>query len=157
PKSPAMTDEKVAPPPAANAEASLANALEETLKKDKARKFRKGDRVHGRVIKITESMAFVDLGGKGEGMLDLTELRKPDGSLDLEEGQQIEGIVVDVAANGVLLKRSLITVAESVQQIMAAKDAGITVPAKVTGFNKGGVELDLFGLRAFCPGSQFDV
>lgn len=135
----------------------LASALEESLRKEKAKRFRKGDRVSGRIYKVGETMAFVDLGGRSEGLLDLAEHRHPDGTLDLEEGQEIEGIVVDVAANGVLLKRSLVTQKESVAQLIAAHDAGITVPALVTGYNKGGLELELFGLRAFCPGSQIEA
>jgi small subunit ribosomal protein S1 len=136
---------------------ALAGALEESLRKEKSKRFRKGDRVSGRIYKIGETMAFVDLGGRSEGMIDLAEHRKPDGSMDIEEGQDIEGIVTDVAANGVILKRSLVTQHESVQQLLAAQAAGITVPAKVTGQNKGGLELDLFGLRAFCPGSQIET
>jgi small subunit ribosomal protein S1 len=131
--------------------------LEESLRKEKAKRFRKGDRVSGRIYKVGETMAFVDLGGRSEGLLDLAEHRRPDGTLDLEEGQEIEGIVVDVAANGVLLKRSLVTQKESVAQLIAAHEAGITVPAQVTGYNKGGLELELFGLRAFCPGSQIEA
>lgn len=153
-----MTDEKpAAHAPTEDASAALASAVEESLRKDKARKFRKGDRVRGRVHKITDSMAFVDLGGKTEGMLDLSEVRRPDGTLEIEEGHPVEAIVIDVAANGVLLKRALIPLNESVEQLKAAQEAGLPVQAKVTAFNKGGLELDLFGLRAFCPASQVEV
>jgi small subunit ribosomal protein S1 len=144
----------------ANAQPSpdlLAAVLEESLKKDKARKFRKGDRVKGTVRRITDQMAFIDLGGATEGLFDLGELRRSDGTLDLEEGQAVEGIVVDVAVNGVLLKRALVPMAESVQQLKAAMDAGLPVQAKVVGANKGGLELELFGLRGFCPGSHVEV
>ncbi len=149
-----MTEEKVTATPI---DESLASAVEESLRKEKAKKFRKGDRVRGRIHRLTDSMAFVSLGGASEGFIDLTDLRKADGSIDLEDGQEVEGIVVDVAANGVLLKRALIPLDESVQQLKAAKEAGLPVQAKVTGYNKGGLELDLFGLRGFCPASQIEV
>jgi small subunit ribosomal protein S1 len=152
-----MTNDQETNPSPADKPRALATALEESLRRDKARRFRKGDHVAGRIYKVGETMAFIDLGGRSEGMLDLAEHRKPDGTLDLEEGQEIEGIVVEVAANGVLLKRTLVTQQENVAQLAAAHAAGISVPAKVTGFNKGGLELDLFGLRAFCPGSQIDL
>jgi small subunit ribosomal protein S1 len=152
-----MTDDKVTSTASAENSGALASALEESLRKDKARRFRKGDRVSGRIYKIGETMAFVDLGGRSEGMLDLNEHRKSDGSLDIEEGLEIEGIIVDVAANGVLLRRALVSHDESVAQLIAANEAGIPVQARVTAFNKGGLELDCFGLRAFCPGSQVDL
>jgi small subunit ribosomal protein S1 len=152
-----MTHEKVSHPTEADGPHVLASALEESLRKDKARRFRKGDRVSGRIYKVGETMAFVDLGGRSEGLLDLTEHRRPDGTIDLEEGQDIEGIVIEVAANGVLIKKSIVTQQESVAQLVAAQEAGLPVQAKVTGYNKGGLELDLFGVRAFCPGSQVDV
>jgi small subunit ribosomal protein S1 len=152
-----MTDDKLTSPAPVDASGALASALEESLRKEKARRFRKGDRVSGRVYKLSESMAFIDLGGRSEGMIDLTEHRRPDGTLDFEEGTQLEGIVIDVAANGVLLRRALISQEESVAQLAAAQAAGIPVQAKVTAFNKGGLELELFGLRGFCPSSQVDV
>src|SRR4051812_43581958 len=139
-----MTQEKATPSTSASSPGVLASALEESLRRDKARRFHKGDRVAGRIYKVGETMAFVDLGGRSEGMIDLTDHRRPDGTIDLEEGADIEGIVVDVAANGVLLKKALVTQQESVAQLIAARDAGIPVQAKVTGFNKGGLELDLF-------------
>ncbi len=154
-----MTDDKVSVTAAPSQEGSsaLASAVEDQMRLEKARKFRKGDRVKGRVQRLTESMAFVELPGKAEGLLDLAELRRPDGSLDLEEGQLVEGLVVEVAANGILLKRSLVTEDESVQQLKAAKEAGLPVQARVVAVKKGGLDLELFGLRGFCPASQVEL
>lgn len=152
-----MSEEHSNVPAAAEDADPLANALEESLRKDRARRFRKGDRVSGRVYKIGENMAFVDIEGRGEGMLDLADLRRPDGTLEVEEGSEIEALVVDAAANGVFLKKALMPAKESVEQLMAASQAGLPVQAKVTGVNKGGLELDLFGLRAFCPSSQIEL
>lgn len=151
-----MTDEKTLTPSGAE-NAALANAVEDSLRKDKARRFRKGDRVTGRIVRFSESMAFVDLGGRSEGMIDLLAHRQPDGTLDIEENQQLEAIVIEVAANGVMLQRTLVTEQDSLEQLTAAMNAGLPVQATVTGYNKGGLELELFGVRAFCPASQIDV
>lgn len=138
--------------------ATLASAVEESLRKEKARRFRKGDRVKGRVARFTDSMAFVDLeNGRGEGMLDLARLRRDDGTLELEENEIIEAIVIDVAANGLMLEKALITESESLEQLAAAQAAGLPVQATVVGYNKGGLELELFGVRGFCPSSQVDL
>lgn len=152
-----MTDENLETLPQQESPATLADAVEATLRREKARRFRKGDRVKGRVARFTESMAFVDLDQGGEGMLDLTRLRRDDGTLDIEENQRIEAIVTEVAANGLLLERALITENESLEQLAAAQAAGLPVQATVVGHNKGGLELELFGVRGFCPASQVDL
>lgn len=136
---------------------SLANVVEESLRKEKARRFRKGDRVKGHVTRITESMALVGLDGGSEGMLDLERLRREDGTLDIAEGDFVEAIVTDVAANGLLLEKALVTESESLEQLAAAQAAGLPVQATVVGHNKGGLELELYGVRGFCPASQIDL
>jgi len=135
----------------------IGDAIEEALQAERSRRYRKGDRVHGRVRHITDTMAFVDLGGPAEGMLDLTALRAPDGTLALQEGQELEAIVLDAAANGVLLKQALVPLAESVEQLRAARDAALPVEARITGAVKGGVEVELLGLRGFCPASHLEL
>src|SRR6185295_11713847 len=41
--------------------------------------------------------------------------------------------------------------------IEQAKESGVAVEGKVTGVNKGGLEVDLGGSRAFCPMAQIDL
>jgi len=44
----------------------------------------------------------------------------------------------------------------SLAAVEQAKESGVAVEGKVTGVNKGGLEVDLGGARAFCPMSQID-
>src|ERR1700724_2055612 len=64
-----------------------------------------GDEVRGRIISIGRDSAFVDLGAKSDGVIELSQLRGSDGALTVKEGDEIEARVVDVA-NGVVLRRS---------------------------------------------------
>src|SRR5438876_12369887 len=68
-----------------------------------------GDEVRGRIISIGRDAAFVDIGGKSDGVIDLSELRDADGNLMVKPMDELEARVVEVggAAGGVVLKRVL--------------------------------------------------
>ena len=118
-----------------------------------------GDVVRGRVIAIGQAAAFVGIGGKGEATIDLAEFRNPDsGELGLAVGDQIEATVVDDGSGGgsVVLKRTLGRgghVPAELEQAMAHR---IPVEGIVTGENKGGFDVQVGSVRAFCPASQID-
>lgn len=119
-------------------------------------KLRAGQKVSARIAHLGGEVAFLDLGGKGEGIIDLRELRNEKGELLLREGDPIDGYVLSLAEGNVVITRSVPKGAgrEVVQQ---ALDAKIPIEGTVTGHNKGGLEVDLGGLRAFVPTSQIDV
>ena len=118
-----------------------------------------GDVVRGRVIAIGQAAAFVGIGGKGEATIDLAEFRNPEtGELALAVGDQLEATVVDDGSGGgsVVLKRTLGRgghVPAELEQAMAHR---IPVEGVVTGENKGGFDVQIGGVRAFCPASQID-
>lgn len=118
-----------------------------------------GDVVRGRVIAIGQAAAFVGVGGKGEATIDLAEFRDPEtGELGLAVGDQIEATVVDDGSGGgsVVLKRTLGRgghVPAELEQAMAHR---IPVEGVVTGENKGGFDVQVGSVHAFCPASQID-
>ena len=106
----------------------------------------------GKVISIRGKTIFVDMGGKSEGIISVDEFEgkevPPPGSpidviidrFDTEEGVLIlhlKGAAVD--ADWTNLKK------------------GIVVEARVTKVIKGGVEVDVDGIRGFMPISQIDL
>ena len=123
------------------------------------RKISVGDVVRGRVIAVGQAAAFVAIGGKGEATIDLAEFRNPEtGEVALAVGDQIEATVVDdgSGAGSVVLKRTLGRgghVPAELEQAMAHR---IPVEGVVTGENKGGFDVQLGAVRAFCPASQID-
>ena len=117
---------------------------------------RVGEQVRGRIISIGSDAAFVDIGAKSEGIIDLEELRDREGKLKAAVGDTIEGTVVDTEGGfqlRVLLGRGPDARAEFEQ----AFKSGIPVEGTVSGVNKGGVEVTIAGQRAFCPVSQLDL
>ena len=119
------------------------------------KRFEVGEKVAGRIIQFGQDRAFLDLGGKGEGMIELKELRDSHGELIVALGEVIEGYVLSTAG-GIIVTKQLTKGAQR-EFLQEARAAGIPVEGVVTGLNKGGLEVDLGGMRGFCPISQIDV
>ena len=164
---PATEEEKAARPsrpedpgsvfaqPSAEENADFTALLEESAKQ-RPGKLRVGQKVSGRVAHLGGEVAFLDLGGKGEGIIDLRELRNDKGEPLVHAGEVLEGYVLSVSEGNVVVTRSVPKGAgrEIVQQ---ALDAKIPIEGLVSGQNKGGLEVDLGGMRGFVPASQIDV
>jgi small subunit ribosomal protein S1 len=115
-----------------------------------------GQQVRGRIVAILSDVAFVDVGGKGEASLALEELRDADGSVPFKVGDPIEAFVTSTAG-GLTLSRRLARGAASKQQLEQAFRMGVPVEGKVEKANKGGFDVRVAGMRAFCPASQIDT
>jgi small subunit ribosomal protein S1 len=115
-----------------------------------------GQVVKGRVIQITAEHVFVDVGGKGEAWIDRAELTDEDGPLRVGVGDEVEATVVSTR-DDVRLSYKLQRGAQAREALTAAAASGIPVEGKVAAVIKGGYEVTVGGLRAFCPFSQMDV
>jgi small subunit ribosomal protein S1 len=122
----------------------------------KAKRFERGDTITGTIVAIGPEVAFVSVGGKGEAVIDLDELKNDDGVLEAAAGDRIEAMVVSTEG-GLTLSRKLARGAASVRQLEDAFRAGLPVEGKVERAVKGGYEVRIAKQRAFCPMSQIDV
>lgn len=120
------------------------------------RSFEVGQKVSGQIVQITGERAFLDLGGKGEGMIELGELKDKSGALLVSVGEIIDAFVLSTSG-GITLTRALTKGAHR-EFLQEACRAGIPVEGSVVAVNKGGFEVDLGGgARGFCPISQIDT
>jgi small subunit ribosomal protein S1 len=119
-------------------------------------RFRPGSKVSARVAHLGTEVAFLDLGGKGEGIIDLREVRNDAGELTVKPGDPLEGWVLSIAEGTVVVTKSVPKGAGR-EVLQTAFDTQVPVEGLVTAVNKGGLEVDLGGQRAFCPSSQIDV
>ncbi|HWE24440.1 MAG TPA: 30S ribosomal protein S1 [Myxococcales bacterium] len=143
--------------PGADENADFAALLAESEKTPrKQEKLRLGQRIAARVAHVGAEIAYLDLGGKGEAIIDLRELRNEKGELLVHPGDTVEAYVLSLAEGTAVMTRSVPKGAgrEMLQQALESK---VPVEGTVTAQNKGGLEVDLGGLRAFCPASQIDV
>jgi small subunit ribosomal protein S1 len=127
-----------------NAEAtSFAEAMENLDLKTP----QQGELLRGTIVSISGEDAYISYGGPSEAVMDTAELE------GLDIGDQIEATVVKTGAE-IRVSRKLIKGKASLDQLRTAFESRLPVEGKVTGRNKGGFEVNIAGLRAFCPLSQ---
>jgi small subunit ribosomal protein S1 len=122
----------------------------------KTTKLQPGRPVEGTIVKIGDDIAFVDVGAKGEATIPLDELRNEDHALEFGVGDRIQATLV-ATSGGLTLSRKLQRGAASASQVESAFHAGLPVEGKVEKIVKGGYEVRIARLRAFCPQSQIDI
>ena len=137
-------------------EPSFDEMLEETLKN-----IYNGERVSGTVVSITGTEVSVDLGAKYSGFIPTSEFT--DAGVKVEDvvkvGDPIEAIVVrvnDVEGTAMLSKRRL-DAAKAWIDVEEAVDSNAILEGVVTEENKGGVVVNVNGIRVFVPASQTDL
>ena len=121
------------------------------------RKFFPGDKISGKVLKVSKDTIFVDLGGKSEGIADIQEFLDKKGILTIKEGDLVEMRVASVRDGIHLTKGMKVQGPDSLDILREAKENLIPVKGRVKGVVKGGFEIDLSGIRAFCPLGQFGI
>jgi small subunit ribosomal protein S1 len=115
-----------------------------------------GQVVKGRILQITSETVFIDVGGKGEALMDRAEVEDEHGALTAAVGDEIEATVVKTGDETRLSYRLLQGV-QARERLAMAADTGLPVEGKVAAVIKGGYEVTVAGLRAFCPFSQMDL
>jgi len=121
------------------------------------RKFSPGDNVSGTVVKISKDTIFVDLGGKSEGFVDTQEFVDKEGTILVKEGQKIDLKVASLKDGIHLSKGMKVQGTEALEMLRDAQRNQIPVEGRVSGVKKGGLDIDISGIRAFCPLSQIDI
>jgi small subunit ribosomal protein S1 len=122
----------------------------------KAKRFVRGQTIEGRIVAIGPEVAFVDVGGKGEAVIELAELKDDDGNLEVAVGQRIQAMVTSTEG-GLTLSYKLARGAATARQLEDAFHTGLPVEGRVEGAVKGGYEVRIARQRAFCPISQIDT
>jgi len=116
-----------------------------------------GDRARGKIVSIGQDVTVLELDGGGEGTLETLELRDASGQLTAKAGDTVEARVVAMGERQdfYVLRRGAGTGGRA--NLAEAAATGLPVEGVVTGVNKGGLEVDLAGVRAFCPLSQLEL
>jgi len=135
-------------------------SFEELLKASSeapGRKLFPGDKVSGKVAKVSKDTIFVDLGGKSEGIADVQEFLDKEGHLTVEQGDLVEMRVASIRDGIHLTKGMKVQGADALDMLREAKENVIPVEGRVASVVKGGFEVNLSGIRAFCPLGQIDI
>jgi small subunit ribosomal protein S1 len=119
--------------------------------------FHVGEEVFGRVTALLEQAIMVDLAGKALAIFDRGEMASDD--LVPEMGDRFVARVHQDGARGglVVLTRKPLREEEAKPKVEQAAKDGTLIKGLVTGIVKGGVDVDIDGLRAFAPASGLDL
>lgn len=135
-------------------EESFAELFEKSFSGGGAGKLEPGKKVEATVLSITKDWVFLDVGQKGEGVLDRKELLDADGNLKVAEGDVLTAYFLS-RAGGELRFTTRLGGGTGNAQLEEAWRSGIPVEGMVEKEIKGGFEVKLAGnTRAFCPFSQ---
>lgn len=135
--------------PNENAETTFAEAFESSLN---FKQPEQGDLLRGTIITISGDDAFVAFGGATEAIINISELE--DEGFDV--GDEIEASVVATSPE-LRISRKVLAKQATVAKLKQAQENDLPVEAKITGRNKGGFDVKVSSLRAFCPLSQIDL
>lgn len=117
-----------------------------------------GHKVEAPIVKITPEWALIEVGGKGEGYVDINELKDADGNLIVKEGDVIRAWFLRSEEGEMRFTTKIGTGPAARAQLADAFKEHLPLAGKVAGEIKGGFEITLpGGLRAFCPFSQMGI
>jgi small subunit ribosomal protein S1 len=161
-----MADGSNAPLEAEQAENSLGLegedlALMEQFLRDPAHDYRNlkyGDTVDGKIMRVDRDEILVDIGAKAEGIVPSREMQ----SLPAEDraALQVDDVLlVFVVQSEDKEGRAILSVDKARQErswrmLQTAYEQGEVIPARVVNYNKGGLLVNLDGVRGFVPASQ---
>ena len=118
-----------------------------------------GDVVKGRIVGIDDDYVVVDVNYKSEGLIPKSEFQGAQGTVGMEIGSEVDVFVDNIEnENGMVVlskdRADIMRVWDDISQ--TAKNQKIiegTVISKV----KGGLHVDIGGVKAFLPGSQIEL
>jgi small subunit ribosomal protein S1 len=137
-------------------EEDFASLLDETLGRDSGFD---GSVVTGRVVRLTDEFAIVDVGLKSEGRVALKEFTAPGQKPEIKPGDMIELFVerYEDRDGSIVLSREKARREEAWTLLERSFEGNQRVNGTIYGRVKGGFTVDLGGAVAFLPGSQVDI
>jgi small subunit ribosomal protein S1 len=124
--------------------------------KPKGRKLKPGMKVTGTINRVTTEGIFVDIDGKNQGYLAIRQ-KDEDKTPDYKIGDQVETFIQSFDNNEIILTNTMSGFAATTSQLTEAMNNRIPVEGKVTGVNKGGLQVKIMGQRGFCPISAIEI
>jgi small subunit ribosomal protein S1 len=134
----------------------FASMLDETLGRDSGFD---GSVVTGRIVRLTDEFAIVDVGLKSEGRVALKEFAPPGVRPEVKPGDLVELYVerYEDRDGAIVISREKARREEAWTNLEKAFESQQRVNGTIYGRVKGGFTVDLGGAVAFLPGSQVDI
>jgi small subunit ribosomal protein S1 len=121
--------------------------------------FAEGDIIRGRVLKVLGAEVVIDIGYKSEGVLPVHEVTGYDGKITVKPGDELEVYIERLENNSgyIVLSREKAERMLVWDRIESAFKADEPIAGRVIERVKGGLAVDVGGVKAFLPGSLIDT
>jgi small subunit ribosomal protein S1 len=121
------------------------------------RRLQKGEQVEGTIVQIGSDCLFVDIGTPADARIDRAELADSTGHVSVSVGDRLTARVVDARPDAPVLALTMGRGSPvDSAALRLARETGTPVEGTVSQVTKGGLEVTIGTLRAFCPASQVD-
>ena len=121
---------------------------------------KEGEIVKGRVVQITRDHVVVDIGGKSEGVISLSEFSTGPGEAPVQPGESVD-VFIESRENDdglVSLSKEKADKMKVWDEISAACERDEIIDGTISQRVKGGLQVTIRGgVKAFLPGSQVDL
>jgi small subunit ribosomal protein S1 len=122
------------------------------------RKLQYGEVIDGTIMRIDKDGILVDIGGKAEGVVPVREMQSytPENRESLKVGDELLVFVLQAEDKEgfAILSIDKARQEKSWRYLEHLHESGDIVSAQVVNYNKGGLLVDLEGIRGFVPASQ---
>lgn len=142
-------------------EAEEDRLLMEQFLRDPAHDYRNlqyGDAVDGKIVRVEKDEVLVDIGSKAEGVVPAREMQSllPEDRAGLHVGDELLVFVVqpEDKEGRAVLSIDKARQERSWRRLQQNYESGEVIEAKVVNYNKGGLLVNLDGVRGFVPSSQ---
>jgi len=142
-------------------EAEEDRLLMEQFLRDPAHDYRNlqyGDAIDGKIVRVEKDEVLVDIGSKAEGVVPAREMQSllPEDRAGLAVGDDLLVFVVQPEDKE---GRAILSIDKARQErswrhLQQSFQSGEVIQAKVVNYNKGGLLVNLDGVRGFVPSSQ---
>jgi len=114
--------------------------------------------LEGRVLKVSSTGVFIDVGYKSDGFAAIAEFTDATGAITVKPGDTVDVMVESgqTSEGYVLLSHEKASRLKVWDNLESALEQQLTISGLVLSRVKGGLSVDV-GVRAFMPGSQIDV
>jgi small subunit ribosomal protein S1 len=131
----------------------IREALSSFTRQTPTNRLRRGQRVSGKITRLTASTAFIEVGAKSDAILERVELDS-----DARVGDVVEAFVSSSPFDGEIRLTRTPSGDAAADMLEEARRHKSLLSGKVVSLNEHGFEISLGGnLRGFCPSSQIDI
>jgi len=134
--------------------------FKELFEKEAAQlEIKEGSLLKGRVINISRDFVVVDVGLKSEGYINLEEFRNFDGQITVGAGEEVHVVLEQMEDDKglMVLSKERADAMDAWDRVVQVFESEGNIDGLIVNKIKGGMSVNLGGIRAFLPGSQIDL